>query len=112
MSEHKNCHKHLSATDEIIEKLDKLTHNYTDDDENEYVVFGKHVATQLNKLPVERAVVCQEKIQSILTQERLLLVSKFRAPARSASSSPVSSSLADRSASPSADDESSLADEN
>ncbi|CAI6376780.1 unnamed protein product [Macrosiphum euphorbiae] len=37
---------------------------------NEFLIFGQHVAAKLEKLPLEKSVFLQEKIQSMLTKAR------------------------------------------
>lgn len=39
--------------------------------ENEFTVFAKHIATQLEQLPLKAALVAQSDIQSILTRARI-----------------------------------------
>jgi HSP90 family molecular chaperone len=59
----------LVAVESAISKLQNLSQNrYI---ENQYDRFGKHVAEQLRELPLRSSVVLQEKIQSLLTNERL-----------------------------------------
>lgn len=55
---------------------------------NEFNVFGNHVAAQLEKLPLRQALVCQEKIQSMLTSARLNMIDIIDRPL-----SPVSSEI-------------------
>ncbi|KAL1493697.1 hypothetical protein ABEB36_009392 [Hypothenemus hampei] len=43
-------------------------------DENEFSMFGKLVATQLKTLPLYNGLLCKEKIEAILIQERLQLI--------------------------------------
>ncbi|CAI6362246.1 unnamed protein product [Macrosiphum euphorbiae] len=50
---------------------------------NEFNVFGNHVAAQLEKLPLRQALVCQEKIQSMLTSARLNMISRPLSPVSS-----------------------------
>lgn len=47
---------------------------------NEFTIFGNHVAAQLEKLPLQQAVVIQEQIQSILTKARLNNLSRPLSP--------------------------------
>lgn len=51
-------------------RLESMSSEYQFNDE--YDIFGKHVAAQLRHVPLERFVVLQEKIQSIITTEILL----------------------------------------
>jgi len=59
----------LSSTVQQLQKLNETIN--TESKPNEYEIFGKHVASQLEKLSTENAIIGQEKIQSILTQLRL-----------------------------------------
>lgn len=45
------------------------TFNYNTDDEFE--IFGRSIAAQLRRMPLYDAIMCQEKLQSVLTQSRL-----------------------------------------
>ena len=42
--------------------------------EDQYSQFGQHVALQLRELPIRSFVTLQEKIQSLITQERLRIM--------------------------------------
>lgn len=43
---------------------------------NEFSIFGQHIAAQLEKLPLLEALLLQEKIQSLLTNARLETISR------------------------------------
>lgn len=43
---------------------------------NEFSIFGQHIAAQLEKLPVQQALLLQEKIQSLITNARLEIISR------------------------------------
>lgn len=43
---------------------------------NEFIIFGQHVAAQLEKLPLEKSITLQEQIQSLLTKARLDEISR------------------------------------
>jgi hypothetical protein len=59
----------IVAVESAISKLQNLSQNrYL---EGQYDRFGKHVARQLRELPLRSFVVLPEKIQSLLTNERL-----------------------------------------
>jgi hypothetical protein len=59
----------IDAVESSILKLQNLSHNlYLED---RFDRFGKHVAGQLRDLPLRSLVVLQEKIQSLITNERL-----------------------------------------
>jgi len=53
---------------------------------NEFNIFGNHIAAQLEKLPLREALVCQEKIQSMLTSARLNMISRPLSPVLSETS--------------------------
>lgn len=53
---------------------------------NEFNIFGNHVAAQLEKLPLRQALVCQDKIQSMLTSARLNMISRPLSPVLSETS--------------------------
>lgn len=59
----------LSSTVQQLQKLNETIN--TESKPNEYEIFGKHVASQLEKLSAENAIIGQEQIQRILTQLRL-----------------------------------------
>lgn len=42
---------------------------------NEFSIFGQHVASQLEKLPLQQALLLQETIQGLLTNARLKTIS-------------------------------------
>jgi hypothetical protein len=59
----------IVAVESAISKLQNLSQNrYLED---QYDTFGKHIAGQLRELPLRSFIVLQEKIQSLLTNERL-----------------------------------------
>lgn len=72
----------LSQIEVAIEKLQKITDGrpsisnkiYRDEAE----IFGKYVAAQLRDLPMINRLTCQDKIQSMLTKERLKLLESMR----------------------------------
>lgn len=60
-----------------IDKLDKVVQsNNKNETENEFDIFGKHVAVQLKQMPLYDAIICQEQIQTVLRQKRLELIMK------------------------------------
>ena len=59
----------IIAVESAISKLQNLSQNQCLEDQ--YDRFGKHVAGELRELPLCSFVVLQEKIQSLLTNERL-----------------------------------------
>lgn len=63
-----------SEHDNIIDNPDQVSQinqcaDYSDDDE--YDAFGKLVAIQLRQLPLYNALICQEKIQTLIKEHRL-----------------------------------------
>jgi hypothetical protein len=59
----------IVAFESAISKLQNLSQNRYLEDRCDR--FGKHITGQLRELPLRRFVVLQEKIQSLLTNERL-----------------------------------------
>lgn len=45
------------------------------DSETEFDLFCKSLAVQLNKMPVQRALICQQQLQQVMTNERLFQLS-------------------------------------
>lgn len=43
---------------------------------NEYIIFAQHVAAQLEKLPLEKSIILQEQIQSLISKARLDEISR------------------------------------
>ncbi|KAJ8968715.1 hypothetical protein NQ314_002170 [Rhamnusium bicolor] len=60
----------ISSFERVTNKLPKLS-EHTQNDENEFDLFCKSLAIQLKKMPLHRALRCQEKLQSVMTEERL-----------------------------------------
>lgn len=59
--------KRSSLDSSIINK----PHNANKCKDDEFDLFGKSVALQLRNMPLNRAVICQEKLLSVLREERL-----------------------------------------
>ena len=53
-----------------IEKLRKIS-NDCKTQEDEFDFFGKSIAVQLKKMPLQRALICQQKLQQVMMYERL-----------------------------------------
>ena len=53
-----------------VSKLEKIA-ELTNSEEDQYTQFGNHVASQLRELPIRSFILLQEKIQRLITQERL-----------------------------------------
>lgn len=60
----------MTAVESSINKLQKISELCKEDDD-EFDYFGKSIAVQLRKMPLARALVCQQKLQAVLTEERL-----------------------------------------
>jgi hypothetical protein len=58
----------IVAVESAISKLQNLSQNWYLEDQ--YDRFGKHVAGQLRELPLRSFIILQEKIQTLLTNER------------------------------------------
>lgn len=68
----------LNKVESAIEKLQKLSEGRSSMSNkpraDEVDVFGTYVAAQLRDLPLKNRLTCQDKIQSMLTKERLKLL--------------------------------------
>ncbi|XP_076045703.1 uncharacterized protein LOC143027944 [Oratosquilla oratoria] len=64
-----NATKSASSLDRAVSELHKITTN--SDTEDQYSRFTNHVESQLRELPLTSFIILQEKIQSLITQERL-----------------------------------------
>ena len=53
-----------------IEKLRKISDDCKTQ-EDEFDFFGKSLAVQLKKMPLQQAVICQQKLQQVMVDERL-----------------------------------------
>lgn len=69
-----------------IDKLQNLSDQCKEAEEDEFDLFCKSLACQLKKMPLERALICQEKLQSVMTQERLHQITYTSSPQPSNSS--------------------------
>ncbi|XP_030761656.1 uncharacterized protein LOC115886564 [Sitophilus oryzae] len=61
-------------SDKAISKLGNISHASANRDQDEFDIYGRHIASQLRAMPAGKAVYCQEKIEEILTEERLCFV--------------------------------------
>lgn len=68
---HKKFKERLTDINQAVKELKDLKNEINYENENEFDIFGKHVAAQLKKLPLEQALIAQDRIQSFLTQSRL-----------------------------------------
>lgn len=65
--------ENISTINAAIGKLDEVvTRNKSNDDE--FDIFGKHIAVQLKQMPLYDAIICQEQIQNVIRQKRLQLL--------------------------------------
>ncbi|XP_076043980.1 uncharacterized protein LOC143027026 isoform X2 [Oratosquilla oratoria] len=70
----KTSKKTTSRLETAISKLHEIIEMTNADAEDQYSSFGNHVASQLRELPLTSFIVLQEKIQSLITQERLATI--------------------------------------
>ncbi|KAF5308939.1 hypothetical protein FQR65_LT00021 [Abscondita terminalis] len=62
----------ISAVERAIDKLGTIaSHNIETD--NEFDHFCRSLAVQLKKMPLDRALICQTKLQNVMTEERMYL---------------------------------------
>ncbi|XP_019879562.2 uncharacterized protein LOC109607526 [Aethina tumida] len=65
----------MSCLERAVNKLQRIVednkYSVNCQDENEFDLFCKSLAVQLKNMPVNRALICQEKLQTVMTQERL-----------------------------------------
>ncbi|GBP12676.1 hypothetical protein EVAR_10322_1 [Eumeta japonica] len=57
--------------DMAIKELKAISKENKEQVEDEFDLFCKSLAIQLKKMPLNRALICQERLQSVMTQERL-----------------------------------------
>lgn len=55
-----------------INKLQKIAEMVTTDTEDQYDIFGKHIASQMRELPLKSFIILQSKFQNLITEERLV----------------------------------------
>ncbi|KAK7065982.1 hypothetical protein SK128_000841, partial [Halocaridina rubra] len=65
---------YINNVNESLTNLQDISTNQKQEDEHDY--FGKHIASQLRLLPTRNAIILQEKIQSLVTNERLVCLSE------------------------------------
>lgn len=66
----------ISSISAVIDKLDNVVQNNKNETDNEFDIFGKHIAVQLKEMPLYDAIMCQEQIQTIMRQKRLELLTR------------------------------------
>lgn len=71
----KMVNDNISSRSAVINQLDNVQNNKNEAD-NEFDIFGKHVAVQLKEMPLYDAIMCQEQIQTIMRQKRLELLTR------------------------------------
>jgi len=62
--------------DSLNNAVETLKSVYAQKATNEFSIFGQLVATQLEKLPIQQALLIQEKIQGLITNARLETISR------------------------------------
>jgi len=67
----------ISPIEKAISKLDSIAKECVAKEDDEFETFGKHVANQMRKIPLKRALILQNDIQGSLTRERLHCLNKF-----------------------------------
>lgn len=77
----------ISPIEKAISKLDSIAKECVAKEDDEFETFGKHVANQMRKIPLERALILQNDIQGLLTRERLHCLSKSQTVSRSSTPS-------------------------
>lgn len=70
-SSHIKNYGSLAEFAETVETHSPVSNSNQSISMNEFVIFGQHVATQLQQLPLEEAIRLEEEIQSIITRARL-----------------------------------------
>lgn len=66
----------ISSISAVIDKLDNVVQNNKNETDNEFDIFGKHIAVQLKEMSLYDAIMCQEQIQTIMRQKRLELLTR------------------------------------
>ncbi|XP_055844762.1 uncharacterized protein LOC129911112 [Episyrphus balteatus] len=60
-----------SAVNNTVKRPKKCYDSSNNEYPNEFDIFCQSLAIQLKKMPLQRALICQQKLQSVMTQERL-----------------------------------------
>lgn len=74
------------SIEQAIDKLQNISNQCKEIEDDEFDLFCKSLAYQLKKMPLDRALLCQEKLQSVITQERLHQMTYTPSPQHSNSS--------------------------
>jgi len=77
----------ISPIEKAISKLDSIAKECVVKEDDEFETFGKHVANQMRKIPLERALILQNDIQGLLTRVRLHCLSNSQTVLRSSTQS-------------------------
>lgn len=83
----------ISPIEKAISKLDSIAKRCVAKEDDKFETFAKHVATQMRKIPLERALILQNDIQGLLTRERLHCLSNAQAFSRSSTLSSTPNTL-------------------
>lgn len=67
----KRQRKPENTIDHAIHTLQNIANDCKEPEDNEFDIFCKSLAYQLKNMPLDRALVCQENLQSVMTKERL-----------------------------------------
>jgi hypothetical protein len=81
--EAKNGSELLSAAQELHQMNQILREPASDEGGDDFDAFGQYMVLSLKKLPINMALECQEKIQSLLTSYRLAAVAPQSEPSSS-----------------------------
>ncbi|KAF5271417.1 hypothetical protein FQR65_LT19683 [Abscondita terminalis] len=72
----KMVNDNISSITAVIDKLDNVVQNNKNETDNEFDIFGKHIAVQLKEMPLYDDIMCQEQIQTIMRHKRLELLTR------------------------------------
>lgn len=86
----KKTRKNESTIEQAIDKLQAISAQCQEPVDDEFDLFAKSLAYQLRNMPLERALVCQEKLQSVISQERLCQIASSRPPSHSSNTTAYS----------------------
>lgn len=83
---HNKKRKVENSIEQAINKLQSISNECKEAEDDEFDLFCKSLASHLRKMPLKRALACQEKLQSVVTQERLQQITYTSPPQHSNSS--------------------------
>lgn len=72
--------KSQTRFEKSVSQLQKIAELSTADSEDQHDKFGKFVAAQLRDMPLRSVIILQEKIQGLITTERLRLLDTIASP--------------------------------